>query len=122
MMSNLPLIDNLKVRALGQKLMQLPYVVEVRFFPVIAGEMKDVAGADALLFVTLIRKDDLLRKVFVTVPAALYDDEEKHQITVDRMAEKIEVAISGVEETPPAPAEVIPPTIIPEEVPDTTEE
>lgn len=123
MMSNLALIDNPTVRALGAELMELPHVIEVRFFPVIAGELKELAGEDALLFVTLIRKDDLIRKVFLTVSSDLYLNEENHSVVINRMAEKIEAAILGDQTTPAAIP--VPPVIIPEiteEVPNTPEE
>jgi hypothetical protein len=118
MMSNLALIDNQTVRALGAELMKLPYVIEVRFFPVIAGELKELAGEDALLFVTLIRKDDLVRKVFLTVSSDLYLNGENHSVVIARMEQKIQDAISGDQITPAAIP--VPPVIIPqitEEVP-----
>ena len=124
MMSNLPLIDNPIVRSLGAKLMKLPYVIDVRFFPVIADEpITKLAGEDALFFVALISKDNSLIKVFVTVPSTIYLDEENHYVIVDRMAKNIENAISGDDTTPAAipPPPVIIPSIT-EEVPNITEE
>ena len=90
MMSNLELIDNPTVRALGAELMKLPYVIDVRFFPTLRDELKELAGNNAITFTAITKKGDgELRRHFVIVPEEVYLDSEKHHLIIEQMTAKI---------------------------------
>jgi hypothetical protein len=111
MISNLALIDNQNARALGFKMMELPYVVDIRFFPTLKGEVKDIAGENALNFTAVTFHEDEWRRVLIIAPEAMYNDETQHQILVDRMAEKIKLVCEDKAEDQ---ISLIPSIIIPE--------
>lgn len=121
MISNLALIDNPMVRKLGTRMMDLPHVVDIRFFPTLKTELKELAGEDVVSFqaVTLIGTE--WRHVFIIVPKDIYSDEKMHNTAVQTMANKIaqcwnEEPMKIIEEPP------IPEVIVPEPVPTETVE
>lgn len=111
MISNLALIDNPNARALGFKMMELPYVVDIRFFPTLKGEVKDIAGDNALNFTAVTFHEGEWRRVLIIAPEAMYNDETQHQILIDRMAEKIKLVCEDKAEDQ---ISLIPSIIIPE--------
>lgn len=89
MISNLALIDNPKVRELGFKLMELPYVVDIRFFPTLRDDLKEIAGENVVTYTAVTFKDNKFHRMFVIAPEQMYMDDANHQLVIDQMATKI---------------------------------
>ena len=89
MLSNLALIDNPKVRELAWKLKDLPYVVDIRFFPTLRDDLKELTGETGIIYTAITFKDNKWRRAFVIAPEEYWSDETKHQIVVDNMTTKL---------------------------------
>lgn len=124
MLSNLALIDNPKVRELALKMKDLPYVVDIRFFPTLRDDLKELAGVNVVTYTAVTFKDNKWRRAFVIVPEEIWSNDELHQGVVDRMAANIETFIS--QDQPEILQQIIPAVITPEqqttETPTPTEE
>jgi hypothetical protein len=94
MISNLELIDNPKVRELGFKLMDLPYVVDIRFFPTLRDDLKELAGEDVVTYTAVTFKDNQFRRAFVIVAEEVYSDDTQHQMVIDQMRAKIDLILT----------------------------
>jgi hypothetical protein len=95
MISNLAIIDNPKVRELGFKLMELPHVVDIRFFPTLRDDLKQLAGENVVTYTAVILKNDKFHRVFVITPEEMYMNDDKHQMVIDQMIIKISDAMKN---------------------------
>lgn len=118
MISNLALIDNPKVRELAFKIAEIEHVVDVRFFPTLRDELKELAGANSVTFTAITNKQQDLRRHFVITPEQLYNNDESHQLVVDQMAAKINAFYN--EGNPEILAPIVDAVIIPEPAPEET--
>jgi hypothetical protein len=94
MISNLALIDNPKVRELGFKLMELTHVVDIRFFPTLRDDLKELAGANVVTYTAVTFKDNQFRRAFIIVPEEVYSDDTQHQTVIDQMQDKIDLMLT----------------------------
>jgi hypothetical protein len=95
MISNLAIIDNPKVRELGFKLMELPHVVDIRFFPTLRDDLKQLAGENVVTYTAVILKNDKFQRVFVITPEEMYTNDDMHQMVIDQMISKISDAMKN---------------------------
>jgi len=95
MISNLALIDNPKVRELGFKLMELSNVVDIRFFPTLRDDLKQLAGENVVTYTAVILKDNKFERVFVITPEEMYMNDDNHQMVIDQMISKINDAMTN---------------------------
>jgi hypothetical protein len=99
MISNLSVIDNPKVRELGFKLMELPNVVDIRFFPTLREDLKQITGDNAVTYTAVVLKNNNLRRAVVITPEEMYMNDENHQLVIDQMASKISDIMNNIDRT-----------------------
>jgi hypothetical protein len=99
MISNLSVIDNPKVRELGFKLMELPNVVDIRFFPTLREDLKQITGDNAVTYTAVVLKNNNLRRAVVITPEEMYMNDENHQLVIDQMAIKISDIMNNIDRT-----------------------
>jgi hypothetical protein len=99
MISNLSVIDNPKVRELGFKLMELPNVVDIRFFPTLREDLKQITGDNGVTYTAVILKNNNLRRAIVITPEEMYMNDENHQLVIDQMTIKISDIMNNVDRT-----------------------
>lgn len=95
MISNLSVIDNPKVRELGFKLMELPNVVDIRFFPTLREDLKQITGDNAVTYTAVVLKNNNLRRAVVITPEEMYMNDDMHQMVIDQMISKISDAMKN---------------------------
>jgi hypothetical protein len=95
MLSNLDLIDNPKVRELAWKMKDLPHVVDIRFFPTLRDDLKELTGETGVIYTAIAFKDNKWRRAFVIASEEYWSDDTKHQIVVDRMIAKLDEMIAA---------------------------
>ena len=99
MISNLSVIDNPKVRELGFKLMELPNVVDIRFFPTLREDLKQITGDNGVTYTAVILKNNNLRRAIVITPEEMYMNDENHQLVIDQMTIKISDIMNNIDRT-----------------------
>ena len=115
MISNLALIDNPKVRELAWKMKDLPFVVDIRFFPTLRDELKELAGENVVTYTAVTLKNNKFRRAFVITPEEVYSDDTKHQMVIDQMAAKIDAML--IPDAPETYQTLIQAIVIPEPTP-----